>query len=340
MRLGDLAAQLDCSLEGDGAIDITAAAAIDEAVPGTLTFLADPRLATHLGITRASAIVLAPGQTGPGCAVLRAVQPYEAFVRAVEILHPPVPPASGIHPTAVIDAAARVGSGASIGPYVVVGATTVIGDGAVIHAHVTIGTGVRIGSGFVAHPRVVIGDGVEIGDRVILHPGVVVGSDGFGFLPLAGGIRKIPQIGTVVLEDGVEIGANTTIDRAALGQTRIGRGTKIDNLVQIAHGCRIGAGCLIAAQVGLAGGTVVGAGVMIGGQAGSAGHLTIGAGARIAAKSGLHGDVPPGATFGGYPAVDARSWRRSTSALGRLPGLFRRLRRVERALALGAEDGE
>jgi UDP-3-O-[3-hydroxymyristoyl] glucosamine N-acyltransferase len=186
----------------------------------------------------------------------------------------------------------------------------------------------------------VVRERVQIGDRVLVHAGAVIGSDGFGYLPLPDGIRKIPHIGTVVLEDEVEIGANTTVDRAALGATVVGRGTKIDNLVMVAHGCRIGPGCLIAAQTGLSGGTTLGRGVMVGGQAGFSGHLTVGDGAQVAAKTGVHGDVPAGAVYGGYPAVEIRVWRRMMGALPRLPELLRRLRRVERVLGLESASSD
>ena len=185
----------------------------------------------------------------------------------------------------------------------------------------------------------VVREGVRIGHRVTLHAGAVIGSDGFGFLPLPDGHRKIPQVGGVVIEDDVEIGANTTVDRATLGATVIGHGTKIDNLVMVGHGCRIGPDCLIAAQVGLAGSTTLGARVMLGGQVGSAGHLTVGDGARVAAQSGVHRDVPPRHDYAGYPAVQAREWRRASACMPRLPALFRRMRRVERAVGVGsAED--
>jgi UDP-3-O-[3-hydroxymyristoyl] glucosamine N-acyltransferase len=179
---------------------------------------------------------------------------------------------------------------------------------------------------------------VRIGHGVTLHAGAVVGSDGFGYLPGPDGIRKIPQVGTVVIEDEVEVGAGSTIDRAAIDATVIGRGTKIDNLVMIGHGCRIGPYCLLAGQVGLAGGTTLGAGVMMGGQAGSAGHLSIGDGARIGAQAGMHRDIPAGGTYSGYPAMELRRWRRVTMALPKLPELVRRLRRVERKVGLGGDD--
>jgi len=199
---------------------------------------------------------------------------------------------------------------------------------------------VRIGDGFTAHAGVVVREDVRIGDRVTLHAGAVIGSDGFGYVPQEGGHRKIPQVGTVVLEDDVEIGANTTVDRAALGATVVGRGTKIDNLVMVGHGSRIGPHCLLAAQVGLAGGTRLGAHVMLGGQAGLAGHLTVGDRARVAARSGVHGDVPAGAAYGGYPATEVHRWRRAAVGFFRLPEVLRRLRRVEQALGLPGDASE
>ena len=238
----------------------------------------------------------------------------------------------------VVAATAKIGPEAAIGPHVVIGERAEIGRRAVLDAHVVIYRDVRIGDAFTAYAGVVVREGVRIGHRVTLHAGAVIGSDGFGFLPLAEGNRKIPQVGTVVVEDDVEIGANTTVDRATLGATVVGRGTKIDNLVMVGHGCRIGPHCLIAGQVGLAGSTTLGARVMLGGQAGSAGHLTVGDGARIGAQAGVHRDIPAGGEYAGYPAVEAREWRRVSASMPRVPGLLRRVRRVERALGISASD--
>jgi UDP-3-O-[3-hydroxymyristoyl] glucosamine N-acyltransferase len=335
MKLEEVARVLGCELRGDGAIEIRDVASIEDAGPGTLTFLADPRLAGRLATTRASAVVLSPDAGDVALPSLRAAHPYLAFVGAVELFHPPAPrPAAGIHPTAVVADGAVVGPGSWVGPHVVVGERVTIGRDAVLHANVTIYADTRIGDAFTAHAGAVVREGVRIGDRVTLQAGAVVGGDGFGYLPLPDGNRRIPQIGTVVLEDDVEIGANATVDRATLGATVIGRGTKIDNLVMIGHGCRLGTGCLLAAQVGLAGSTTVGARVMMGGQVGVAGHVTIGDGAQIAAKSGVHQDLPPGVAQAGIPAMEARHWRRVLAAWVRLPDLARRLRRVERSLGI------
>ena len=343
MKLAEIARALGCELRGNGEVEIACVAPIEDAPPGALTFLADRRLVQHLATTRASAILLPPDAPEVPLPSLRVREPYLAFVAALELLHPAPPrPAPSVHPSAVVAASARLGPGALVGPHVVVGERVVIGRGAVLHANVTIYDDARIGDEFTAHAGVVVREGARIGDRVLLHAGAVVGSDGFGYLPLPDGNRKIPQIGTVVLEDDVEIGANATVDRAALGTTTVGRGTKIDNLVMIGHGCQIGPHCLLAAQVGLSGSTTVGARVMMGGQAGAAGHFSIGDGARIGAQAGMHRDIPAGAVYSGYPAMEARLWRRVTMSIPRLPEVFRRLRRLERALGLKddrEEDG-
>jgi UDP-3-O-[3-hydroxymyristoyl] glucosamine N-acyltransferase len=341
MRLREIADRIGCELRGDGDVEIAGVASIEEAPPGALTFLADRRHGAKLGTTRAAAVVLARDAPEVTLPSLRAAHPYLAFVAAVELFHPPPPrPAAGVHPSAVVAASATVGPGAVVGAHAVVGERVRLGRDAVLHPHVTIYADAVIGDGFTAHAGAVVRERVTIGDRVVLHAGAVVGSEGFGWLPLPDGNRRVPQVGTVVLEDDVEVGANATVDRAALGATVVGRGTKIDNLVMVGHGCRIGPGCLLAGQAGLAGSTVLGARVLLGGQAGSAGHLTIGDGAQVAAQSGMHRDVPARAQYGGYPAMEARRWRRVTMSIPRLPELFRRLRRVERTLGLAGGGGD
>src|SRR5436309_7280489 len=339
MKLSEIARALGGELRGDGAVEIVDLAPIEDAPPGTLTFLADRRLAPRLAATRAAAVLLPPAAPEVALPSVRVAHPYLAFVAAVELFHPPPPrPAPRVDSSAVIAASARLGPGAVVGPHVVIGERTVIGRDATLHPNVTIYDDVVIGDGFTAHAAVVVREGTRIGDRVVLHAGAVIGSDGFGYLPLPEGIRKIPQIGTVVLEDEVEIGANATVDRAALGATVVGRGTKIDNLVMVGHGCRIGPECLLAAQVGLSGSSTLGARVLLGGQVGLAGHLTVGDGARIAAQSGVPRDLPAGGEYAGYPAVEACEWRRVSASLPRLPDLLRRVRRVERALGIGAAE--
>jgi UDP-3-O-[3-hydroxymyristoyl] glucosamine N-acyltransferase len=336
MKLGDLAQRIGCALEGDPTIEISGPATIDDAGPGQVTFVANPRYQSRLKSLRASAVILAPGGEAPGVAILRTEQPYAAFVRLLELFHEPLRRDPGIHPTASVSPGARIGAGAAIGPYAVIGDAVTIGADARIDAHVVIYPRVTIGDRFTAHAHAVVREGVTIGNEVTLQSGAVIGGDGFGYLPdEQGRVRPIPQTGTVVLEDGVDIGANTTIDRAAVGATRIRRGAKIDNLVQVGHGCEVGESAMLAAQVGLAGSTQVGAGAQLGGQVGAAGHLVIGAGARVGAKSGVPNDVPPGATVAsGIPAFEIRVYRRVIAALRALPDMVQRLRHVEKRLGL------
>jgi UDP-3-O-[3-hydroxymyristoyl] glucosamine N-acyltransferase len=335
MRLADIAQRIGCELRGDGSVEITGLAPIEDAPPGTLTFLANPRYRQHLKTTRAAAVIVATNEPGVSLPALCAPDPYLAFARALELFYIPPPQQDGIHPTAQIAPSARLGRDAAVGPYSVVGAGAVLGDRARLDAHVVVYPEVHIGNDFRAYANVTVRERVSIGDRVILQSGCVIGGDGFGYVIGADGqARKITQAGTVVIEDDVEIGANTTIDRAAVGATLLRRGVKIDNLVMVAHGCSIGEGSALAAQVGLSGSTRIGRFVRMGGQVGCAGHLTIGDGAQIAAQSGVPNDVASGAIVSGYPAVEIHQWRRFVAALPRLPELLRRVRRIESALGL------
>ncbi|HWP66346.1 MAG TPA: UDP-3-O-(3-hydroxymyristoyl)glucosamine N-acyltransferase [Candidatus Limnocylindria bacterium] len=339
MKLGDVARLVGGELRGDAAVEIKRVAALEDAGPGALAFYADTRHAGLLASTRASAVLVGPDVPPLSCATIVVPHPYAAFVQVVEVLHPRRRPAPGIHPTAVVARSAQIGPGAAIGPCVVIGERVRLGRNAVLHAGVVLYDDVVVGDDFTAHARAVVREGCRIGHRVILHAGAVIGSDGFGYLPLPDGPKAIPQIGGVVLEDDVEIGANTTVDRAALGDTVVERGAKIDNLVMVAHGCRVGAGSLLAGQVGLAGGTVVGRGVMLGGQVGSAGHLTIGDGARVGAKTGISSSLPAGGTYAsGIPALEVRLYRRLIAAWRRLPELRQRVRRLERLQGIEPED--
>ena len=339
MKLGELAKRIGCELEGDPAVEITGPAPIEEAGPGEVTFVANERYRSKLSGLRAAAVIVGPGVEVRGAAALRSAQPYIAFVRVLELFHEPYRPKPEIHATASIAQSARIGAHASVGAYAVIGDEVVIGADARIDPHVVIYPRVIIGDRFTAHAGAVVREGVMIGNDVKLQSGVVVGGDGFGYLPGEDGrVMVIPQTGTVLLEDGVEIGANTTIDRAAVGTTRIRRGAKIDNLVMVAHGCDVGEKAFLAAQVGVAGSSRIGAGAQLGGQVGIAGHLTVGEGARVAAQSGVPNDVTPGAVVGGYPAVDIRTWRKTVAALLRPPGLLRRVRQIERRLGLAATE--
>ncbi len=321
------------SVEGDGDKEIDGVAPIDEAGPRDATFVANPKYVRFLKETQAGVVVVGPRDEARGRTVIRVANPHAAVPELLRLFdrRPRLP--RGVHPTAVIARSAEIGPGAAIGPYVVIGENVRIGRDACLHPHVTIYAGARIGDRFTAHAGAVVRECVQIGDDVVLQPGAVVGGDGFGYLPRgAEPPQAIPQIGTVELGDQVELGANTTVDRAAVGATRIGRGSKLDNLVMVAHGCQIGERVLLAAQVGLAGSTRLGSGVMAGGQAGFAGHLRVGDGVQVAAQSGVADDVEAGKVVAGSPAVDIGVWRRYSVLLKRLPELARRVAKLERLL--------
>jgi UDP-3-O-[3-hydroxymyristoyl] glucosamine N-acyltransferase len=326
LKLRDLAERLHCRLEGDGDLDITRVAGIEDAGPGDLTFLANLKYASLVSHTRASAIILAGDAPKAPCAMLRSDHPYRSFAEALGMLGRSELPPPGVHPSAVVAPDARLGADVSIGPLAVVGAGAEIGDRAVLHAHVVVGPGAHIGPDSILHPRVSVRDRSVLGARVIVQDGAVIGSDGFGFVTDAEGRHhKIPQQSIVVIEDDVEIGANTTIDRPAVGETRIGRGTKIDNLVMIAHGVQIGEGTILAAQVGIAGSSKLGRGVVLAGQVGVAGHIEIGDRTRATAQTGIPSSVEPGALVSGYPAIDNREWLKAVAIFRTLPDLKRRL---------------
>jgi UDP-3-O-[3-hydroxymyristoyl] glucosamine N-acyltransferase len=334
VKLGDLAAALGCQLEGDGQLEIARVAAIDTAGPGDITFLANSKYTSGLQSTRASAVIVAGGVDGAPCAILRATNPYLMFARATRLLNPDVRPPSGIHALAAVDPAAVLDADVSIGPFVVIEAGARLGARTVVRAHSVIGAGATLGEDCDVHTRVTIRERVVIGARCVIQDGAVIGSDGFGFAHRDDGTHeKIPQLADVVLEDDVEIGANTTIDRPAVGETRIGRGTKIDNLVQIAHGVLVGRNALLAAQVGIAGSTVIGDGVMFGGQVGVTGHVTVGSRVRASAKTGVTGNVADDLFVTGYPHMENLEWRKAYAVVRRLPELRRQLIDLERRLA-------
>ncbi len=334
MKLRDLADRLECRLEGDGDIDIVGVAGIQDAGPGDVTFLANPKYEKAISGTRASAVILRDDAAAAPCAMLRARDPYLAFARAVGLFAPDSRPAAGVHAFAAVAADAEVGQGVSIGAFVAIGPRAAIGDRTVVFPNVTIGAGARIGADCVIHSNVAIRERVTIGDRVVLQNGVVVGGDGYGFVRRGDGTHeKIPQVATVVIEDDVELGANTTVDRPAVGETRIRAGTKIDNLVQIGHGVSVGRNVLMAAQVGIAGSTEIADDVIFGGQVGVGGHLTIGRGAVAVGQSGVTNSLDPGQMVAGYPAIDARDWRKASVLFRRLPELKRRVEELEARLA-------
>jgi UDP-3-O-[3-hydroxymyristoyl] glucosamine N-acyltransferase len=341
VTLRELAERLGCDLEGDGDIEIRRVAGIQDAGPGDVTFVANAKYEKAIHATGASAIILRREAPPAPCAVLRAADPYLAFARAVGVFAPADRPAPGVHPMAAVAPDARLGQDVSVGAFVAVGEDVTIGDRTLVAPNVTIGRGARIGHDCVIHSNVAIRERVTIGDRVTLQNGVVVGGDGYGFVRRGDGTHeKIPQVATVVIEDDVELGANTTVDRPAVGETRIRAGAKIDNLVQIAHGVRVGRNTLMAAQVGISGSTVVEDDVVLGGQVGVGGHLTLGRGAIAVGQSGVTNSLEPGARVAGYPAIDNRTWRRASVIFKHLPDLKRRVEAIEaRLLSMRDEKG-
>jgi UDP-3-O-[3-hydroxymyristoyl] glucosamine N-acyltransferase len=337
--LRELASRLGCALRGDGSVDIQRVAGIDEAGPGDLTFVANPNYAARLATTRASAVIASPDlQASLPC--LLSANPYLAFARALALLHPQPPPKPGVHPTAVVDPSAVLGAEVHVGALAVVGPGVRVGARSVLHPHVVLYEGVEIGQDCVLHSGVHVRERCRLGDRVIVQNGVVVGGDGFGFAKDAEGhYHKVPQVGVAVIEDDVEIGALTAVDRAALSETRVGRGTKIDNLVQVGHSVTIGHDTVVAGQVGIAGSTRIGNRVTLAGQVGLVGHITVGDGVIVTAQSGIPGSLAPGAIVSGSPAIDNRTWLKAIAVFAKLPELLKRLRAVERRIGVKEDDG-
>jgi UDP-3-O-[3-hydroxymyristoyl] glucosamine N-acyltransferase len=340
MKLSEIAAKLDCRLEGDPAQEISGVAGIEHATPGQLTFLANRRYFPLLKSTRASAVLIDPkivierDPALPPLAALRSANPYLAFARAIDLFYQPPAYAPGIHPTAVISKSAKIAGNAHIGPYCFIDDDAHIGRNAVLHSFVTIYRGAVIGDDFFAHAHSVVREFCRIGDRVILQNGVIIGADGFGFAKQSDGTwQKMTQSGPAVLEDDVEIQANSCVDRATIGETRIDCGAKLDDLVLVGHGSRVGANSLLCGQVGLAGSTNVGSDCILAGQVGSAGHLSIGDRTVISAQSGIPHDLAGNAQYSGYPCVERRQWLKSAATLNRLPELQKRLRDLESQVA-------
>ena len=332
MILRELAARLGCTLRGDGDVEVSRVSGIDEAGPGDLTFVSNPRYIPRLGTTRAAAVIVSPELETP-LPSLVAANPYLTFARAVAVLHPAPAPPPGVHPTAAVHPRAELGEGVHVGALAVIGEGVRVGARTVIHPHVVLYPGVEVGEDCLLHSGVQVREGCRIGHRVIVQNGAVIGADGFGFAKDdEGRYNKIPQVGTVVVEDDVEIGALSAVDRAALGQTRIGRGTKIDNFVQIGHSVTVGRDTAIAGQVGIAGSTKVGDRVILAGQVGIVGHISIGDGAIATAQTGIGHSVEPGAVVSGSPAIENRVWLRATAVFARLPELLKRVRELERRL--------
>lgn len=347
MNLGELAKRLGATLvagEGDtlaaaASRPIDGVAGIETAGPSQLTFVANPKYAAQARTTRAAALIVEPGFPPLHTPTLRTPNPYLAWSRAIEIFHPAPRYEPGIHRTAVIGHTSRIGERAHIGAYVVIGEHCHLGDDAVLLPHAVLYDNVTVGNRFLAHAHAIVREGCQLGDDVVLQNGAIIGADGFGFAKNAEGRwTKIVQSGPAVLEDAVEVQANSTVDRASVGETRIAAGAKIDNLVQVGHGSTVGENTLLCSQTGLGGSTTVGRNVILAGQVGAAGHLTIGDGAVATAQSGIPSDVPPGAVISGYPATDNRTWLRTVAAINRLPDLLKRFAALEKRLGISNDQ--
>lgn len=335
MILSEIARRLGCELRGPGDVDILRVRGIEDAGPGDITFVSNRKYVKHLKVTRASAIILGLDLPDVPIPSLRTANPYLAFARALGFFHTPLRPDPGVHSTAIIAPDLQLGANPSIGPYVVIAPGCRVGRNAVLYAHAVLYPNVTLGDDVVLHTHVTIRENCRLGNRVAVQNGSVIGSDGFGFAPQEDGTYyKIPQAGTVIVEDDVDIGACATIDRAAVGDTRIRRGAKVDNLVQIGHGSDVGENAVLAAQTGLAGSTRIGKNVQAAGQVGFAGHLTVGDGAVITAQSGVPHDIEAGTIMSGYPAMENTAWRRSVAAFAQLPSILKRVRELERELEI------
>jgi UDP-3-O-[3-hydroxymyristoyl] glucosamine N-acyltransferase len=325
-------------------LTVTGIRPLQDAGPSHLGLLAQRRYVPELQESGAGGLLVSldlasevEGDSRPRIVVEDA---HRALAALLDRFHPPVPMESEVHPSAVLGPGVVLGEGVRIGPYAVLEEGVQVGDHVRIGSHAVVGARSRLGDRVVLHPQVVVYPGTVLGERVILHSGVRVGVDGFGYVFQDGAHRKVAQVGGCVIEDDVEIGANTTVDRGSIGQTRIGAGAKIDNLVQIGHNVVVGPLSILAGQAGVAGSTRIGTGVLVGGQAGIGGHLNVGDQARLSAQAGITGDIPPGETVTGYPARPRMEYLRTAAAQGKVPGLLKRVRELERALArLEGDEG-
>ncbi len=338
----EVARILEGRVEGDTTVALKGVAPLDQAGTDDLGFLAHRRYLKYLDGSKAGSVLvseeLAEAASGhPSRVVVE--DAHQALPRLLAFFHPPAPFKPGIHSTVVLGKGVELGSGVSLEPYVVIGDGTRIENGVRVGAHSVVGANCVVGEDSVLHPHVVLYPRTRVGARVILHSGARLGVDGFGYVPEGGGIRKVPQVGACVVGDDVEVGANTCIDRGSIGQTTVGRFTKLDNLVHLAHNVQVGQGVLMAAMTGVAGSVEIGDGVMTGGQAGISGHLEVGAGARLAAQAGVIGDIPPGTTVSGFPARDHREYLRGMASLLKLPETLRKLKEMESRLAKLEEPG-
>ncbi len=333
-----IAAKVGGTVAGDGSIEITKMAGIEEASPGDLSFISNKKYERFIETTSASAVIVRADMPDSAVTLIRHADPYYAFMQAVRLLHPPKTHEPTVHPSAVIAQDAVIDPSAHIGPHVVIDAGTTIGKRSVLLAGTVVGCGCTIGEDCLIHPNVTVRDRCTIGSGVIIHSGTVIGSDGFGYATHQGVHHKIEQIGNVVIEDDVEIGSNVSIDRAALGSTRIGRGTKIDNLVQIAHNVEIGHGCIVVAQVGISGSTQLGNYVVLAGQVGLVGHIKLGDGVRVGAQSGVSRDVEAGGTVFGSPAKEYMREMRIEACLENLPEHIKLLKKIAKEIDVDDES--
>jgi len=345
LRLADLAERIGARLVGPPDGVVRGVANLREAGPDELSFLISPRYRREAEASRAGALIagawaeeLAASRGGAVSAALLLVDDPELVLnRALELLYPTPGPEPGTHPTAVVDSTAELADDVYVGPYAVVGAGSTLGPGVVVDAHVVVGRDCAIGAGSVLHAHVVVYDGTVLGERVVVHAGTVLGADGFGYVSRPDGHHKVPQVGRVVIEDDVEIGALSAVDRAKVGATRIGAGSKIDNLVQVGHNVEIGRCSILCGQAGIAGSSRLGDWVVLAGQAGVGGHIELGDRVQVGAASAAVRPVPEGTVVSAtIPAMEIGRWRRQAALLGRLDEIYRRLRRLEERLAAGA----
>ena len=331
MKLGEIAQRLNCSTVGDTELEITGLAPIETAQANQLSFISNRKYKKHLATTEASAIIINDANDlPPGKAGIISANPYLTFAEAMWLFYPPYQPQPGIHPTAVISPTAVIGEKVFVGALTVIGDNVKLADGVTVFDHCSIYPGVEVGTGSIIHSHCVVRENCRIGQKVILQNNVTIGSDGFGFAKSNDGSWfKIPQAGIVIVSDEVEIGAGSTIDRATIGETVVGKGTKLDNLVQIGHGSSVGENTLLCAQVGLAGSTKVGNEVILSGQVGAAGHLEIGDKVIATAQTGIPNSVEAGKIVSGYPAIDNRDWLKSSAVFSNLPQLQKEIRTLK-----------
>ncbi len=339
MKLSAIASALGATLEnGDPNTEITGLAGIEEASTGQISFVSNPKYAAAAKTTGASAVIVAEDFPAIATAMLRSQNPYLTFARAINLFYQAPHYQPGIHPSAVIAPSAKLGKNAHVAAYVVIDDEVVIGDDAVLLPHVVIYRGVSIGHNFFAHAHAVVREYCTLGDNVVLQNGALVGTDGFGFARDGERWEKIVQSGPAILESDVEVQANACVDRASIGETRVARGVKIDNLAQVGHGSAVGEHTLLCAQVGLAGSTVIGKNAVLAGQVGVAGHCRVGDGVVITAQSGTHGDIPAGSMVSGSPAFDHKQWLRAVSIFNRLPELAKAVRSLTAKQKRGEAD--